>query len=291
MCAAISRSEVLQPVSPPRWADGAAEIGVVAAEGETRLSHLYQSDPCRVLFPRPPSKGPFEGAIVTTSGGLVGGDRLRFAVSAGSNSRACITSQAAEKIYRSTGATTEIDIEVTAESGAVLEWMPQETIAFDGSRLKRRTRIDTAPGSTLLAGEIVVFGRIAHGETFTNGLLHDGWRVFRDGTLVWADALHLEGDIATTIAAPVTFGGATASATLLYIADDASARIAMVRELIDSIPVDECRVAASCIGPTLIVRFLGPDAAALRQGCSRLWALVRSEILGFPVALPRVWET
>ena len=169
--------------------------------------------------------------------------------------------------------------------------MPQETIAFDGSRLKRRTRIDTAPGSTLLAGEILVFGRIAHGETFTNGLLHDGWRVFRDGTLVWADALHLEGDIATTIAAPVTFGGATASATLLYIADDASARIAMVRELIDSIPVDECRMAASCIGPTLIVRFLGPDAAALRQGYSRLWALVRSEILGFPVALPRVWET
>tara|TARA_R110000737_G_scaffold346257_1_gene375815 strand:+ start:199 stop:1074 length:876 start_codon:yes stop_codon:yes gene_type:complete len=291
MCAAISRSEVLQPVSSPRWADGAAEIGVVAMDGETRLSHLYQSDPCRVLFPRPPSNGPFEGAIVTTSGGLVGGDRLRFAVTARADSSACITSQAAEKIYRSTGATTEIDIRLTAERGAVLEWMPQETIVFDGARLRRNTRIDAASGSKLLAGEIVVFGRIAHGETFTKGLLHDGWRIYRDDALIWADALHLDGDIAGTIAAPMTFGGATASATLLYIADDAEERRAAVREMMDTISGDFCRVAASCIGPILIMRFLGPDAAQVRQAYSRLWALVRSEILNFPAALPRVWES
>lgn len=293
MCAAISRSEILSPVAtaPARWADGAGEIGVVAAEGETRLAHLYQSDPCRVLFPRPPSSGPFEAVFVTTSGGLVGGDRLRFSVTAGPDSTACITSQAAEKIYRSTGATTEIDIEVTAEAGATLEWMPQETIAFDGARLRRNTRIDAAAGARILAGEMVVFGRIAHGETFATGLLHDGWRIFRGGMLVWADALHLEDNIAEIIAAPMTFGGATACATLLYIADDATDRLNDVRDMLGTISIEGCRMAATCIGPVLVIRLLGPDAAALRRAYSRLWSAVRAELLGLPAALPRVWES
>jgi urease accessory protein len=292
MCAAISRSEFLAPVSPApaRWADGAGEIGVVATEGETRLAHLYQSDPCRVLFPRPPKKGPFEGVFVTTSGGLVGGDRLRFSVTAGADSTACITSQAAEKIYRSTGATTEIDIDVTAEAGATLEWMPQETIAFDGARLRRNTRIDAAAGARILAGEMVVFGRIAHGENFTKGLLHDGWRIFRDGTLVWADALHLDDNIAETIAAPMTFGGATACATLLCVADDAARHMEAVRNMLNPI-VEQLPAAATCIGPVLVIRLLGPDAAALRRAYSRLWSGVRAELLDLPAALPRVWES
>ncbi len=292
MCAAISRSESLSgiPTAPPRWADGAGEIGVVAVEGETRLAHLYQSDPCRVLFPRSPLKAPFEGVFVTTSGGLVGGDRLRFSVTAGPGSTACITSQAAEKIYRSTGATTELDIAVEAKAGATLEWMPQETIAFDNARLRRNTRIDAASGARLLAGEIVVFGRIAHGERFAAGLLHDGWRCYRDGVLVWADALHLEGDIAGTIAAPMSFGGATACATMLYVADDAARHLPTARDMLAPLATDG-RAAASCIGPVLVMRLMGKDAAALRRNYSALWSRFRSEVMGLPTALPRVWES
>lgn len=293
MCAAISRSEILSPVAtaPARWADGAGEIGVVAAEGETRLAHLYQSDPCRVLFPRPPSSGPFEAVFVTTSGGLVGGDRLRFSVTAGPDSAACITSQAAEKIYRSTGATTEINIDITAEAGATLEWMPQETIMFDGARLRRNTRIDAAASARILAGEMVVFGRIAHGENFANGLLHDGWRVFQDGMLVWADALHLEDNIAEIIAAPMTFDGATGCATLLYIAEEATERLDEIRDAMATISADDCRMAASCVGSVMIIRLLGPNAATLRRAYSQLWSLLRTKLLGLPTALPRVWES
>ncbi len=74
MCAAISRSDAL------RWSDGAARIAVIAADGTTRLRDLYQSDPCRVLFPRPAAGAPFEGVIITTSGGIVGGDRIALQI-------------------------------------------------------------------------------------------------------------------------------------------------------------------------------------------------------------------
>ena len=46
--------------------------------------------------------------IVTTSGGIVGGDRLRFSVDAGIATEATVTTQAAEKIYRSAGDDSEI---------------------------------------------------------------------------------------------------------------------------------------------------------------------------------------
>jgi len=275
--------------APARWADGAAEIGIDAARGETRLRHLYQSDPCRVLFPRPAAGAAFEAAIVTTSGGVVGGDRLRIALDAGECARATVTTQAAEKIYRSTGRDAEIAVTVEAGAGAALEWMPQETILFEGARLRRTTLIDAAPDARLLTGEIVVFGRLARGERFATGLLHESWRVRTGGKLVWADALHLDGDIAARLDRPFAFGGATAVATAIYFGPDAVSLLDAARRMLPS--HDGCEAAASCLGPLLVVRFLGRDAAALREGYSGFWSTFRSRALGFPENLPRVWQT
>jgi urease accessory protein len=289
MCAAISRSEAVSAGSA-RWADGVGEIEVAAVEGETRLAHLYQSDPCRVLFPRPAATAPFEAVFVTTSGGMVGGDRLRLSIAAGAESSACVTSQAAEKIYRSTGAITEIGLTVSIAKDATLEWMPQETIVYDGSRLRRTTELETLSGSRLISGEIVVFGRTAYGEHLTRGHLHDGWRVRRDGRLVWADALHLDGDIGTTLQNPMVFGAATASAMLLYVADDAADFLDDARAMLDEVP-DGLRGGATCIGPVLILRWLGGDSAAVRRSYAAAWSRLRSSAFDWPVALPRVWET
>ena len=64
--------------------------------------------------------------------------------------------------------------------GASLDWLPQETIVFQGARLKRRTVADVEPGGALLACEMVVLGRAASGERFVSGLLLDSWSVRRD---------------------------------------------------------------------------------------------------------------
>ena len=85
MCAAISRSETL---APSRWSDGKAAIAFAAAGDGTRLRDLYQSDPCRVLFPRPAHGAPIEAVIVTTSGGIVGSDRIGIDIEAGPESSA-----------------------------------------------------------------------------------------------------------------------------------------------------------------------------------------------------------
>ena len=288
MCAATLPSDAT-PRLPARWADGAAEIGFADSGGETRLRHLYQSDPCRVLFPRPAPGAACEAVIVTTSGGIVGGDRLRFAIAAGAGTRATVTTQAAEKIYRSAGSDAGITVAVEAGADAVLEWMPQETILFDGARLRRETTVEAASGARLLGGEIVVFGRIARGERMAHGLLHDSWRVRLDGRLVWADALHLDGDVAAVLDRPFTFDGAVATATVFYVGPGADDLLDIAREALGSAD-DGCPAAASRLGPLLLVRFLGRDAAALRQAYARLWSVLRVAALGFPASLPRVWQ-
>ena len=84
-----------------------------------------------------------------------------------------IASQAAEKIYRSAGLNVQINVALAAESDAWLEYLPQETILFDGAKLARTTSVDAMPGSQVLAGEIIIFGRRGSGESFQNGFLSE----------------------------------------------------------------------------------------------------------------------
>jgi len=200
MSAAASPSEA--PVSG-RGVHGVAEVGF-AGVGTASLRHLYQRDPMRVLFPAQPAAEPPLAALVTTSGGLVGGDRIDVTVSAADGASAIVAAQAAEKVYRSTGADCRIDVRLEAAEGTWLEWLPQETILFDQARLRRRVRIDRAPGGRVLAGEFLVLGRIASGERMTRGLVREAWEVRRNGDLVWADALHVEDDLPAGVRAGAT---------------------------------------------------------------------------------------
>ena len=118
--------------------------------GNTRLKNLYQSDPQRVLFPNSPDKDIIQAAVVNISGGLVGGDKLLTQVKVNKNASVFVVGQSAEKVYRSKGADSEIEIKLTVEDGSWLEFLPQETILFNGSRLRRRTHINIAVSYTHL---------------------------------------------------------------------------------------------------------------------------------------------
>ncbi len=264
--------------------DGAAEVGFGAGG---RLRHLFQSTPCRVAFPRPePGDLPL-GVFITTSGGLAGGDRLRFRVTVDAEGAAMVTTQAAEKIYRSLGADTRVEVRVEAGQGAWVEWLPQETIVFDRARLRRRTTLHLAAGARAMAGEMVVLGRGAHGETFAQGLLRDEIRLYRGGRLVWMDALHLDRDAPALSAAAAGFGGGTALATCLYAADDAAQRLDAARELLGD--DTGARGGATVVNGVLVVRLLG-EPFAVRRRLGRWWTSFRAEAAGLPSRLPRLWS-
>jgi urease accessory protein len=269
---------------------GAAEVTFARKGGATRLRHLYQCDPLRVLFPAPEDPAVPVAVLVTTSGGLVGGDRLAIAATVGDGAAALMTSQAAEKVYRSTGLDCRVDVELTVGANARLEWLPHESILFEGARLRRRVAADVAEGGRLLAGEILVLGRAARGERLTHGLARDAWEVRRDGRRVWADALHLEGDLARAIADPAGLDGAGSCATVVYVADDAAERIELARGLLPANDDGGLRSGATIVNGVLVVRWLARDAFALRAAFAAFWIAFRRRAGVGAGGLPRLWS-
>ena len=271
-------------------ADGAASLSFEAAHGGTAIGQLYQHNPLRILFPHRVTGEPLTGVLVTTSGGLVGGDQLDIRILSNHGTTGRVLAQAAEKIYRSTGADSCIKIRLQAEPDSWLEWLPQETILFDSARLRRSTTITAAPGARLLCGEMIVLGRTAMGECMKQGLLHDAWDVYWDGRLVWSDSLHLDSGFERVGDAPAGLGGAHAYASILYISDDAEQQIKQARILIDEVVDAPMRVAASCIGKVLVIRWLGRDSLQLRDAYGRFWAAFRHHLAGYPPIMPRLWQ-
>jgi urease accessory protein len=271
---------------------GVAEIGFAARDGATRLSHLYQRNPMRVLFPAPDAGDATLAVLVTTSGGLVAGDHVRLAIRLETGARAHVTASAAEKIYRSTGATTEIAQDLAVERAAWLEYLPPETILFDGARLRRHTTIALAPGAGFLGGGILVFGRRARGECFTHGLLHEEWQVRSAGALSWGDALHLDGGIAAQMVDPACFDSAAACATLILAPPGADPRgfVAGAREVQRQSLVPGLRAGVTAVGGLVVARWLGPDAQELRRAFADLACHLRAAAMGLPARLPRLWH-
>jgi urease accessory protein len=288
-----SRSHSGKPATAERPGSaiaGVAEIRFVRRDGATRLAHLYQHDPLRVLFPAPePGDIPL-AVLLTTSGGLVAGDRLTISARLAEAATAQVTAAAAEKIYRSTGATTSIAQHLSVGEGGWLEYLPPETILFDGARLRRATRIELAPGAGFLGGGILVFGRHAHGERLIDGLLHELWEVRRDGALVWGDALHLDGDIAATLADPACFAGAAACATLILVPAGGDPRRFVDAARAVQAAEAGLQAGVTAVGGLLVARWLAEDALALRCAFADLACHLRQAAMGLPPRLPRLWH-
>ena len=281
----MPRDDHRPPMPPQRHqrADGAFEV---AFGPDGRLRHLFQQAPLRVLFPTPEPGEPPLAALVNCAGGLAGGDALRQEVRLEVGARATVSTAAAEKIYRSLGPDTRIATRLAVAPGAVLEWIPQETILFDGARLERRLRADLAEHATLLAAETLVFGRAARGERLRHGALLDAWRLHGPDGLLWADAFLLPDDPAAALDAPFGFGGAEALGTLLLAGADAEAG----RDSLRALPSLALGGATLPRPGLLLARWLG-QAAAVRAAVGAAIVALRSGLLGLPPRLPRLWTT
>ena len=263
-----------------------ATRGALAIMADGRgLRARRQRAPLRLFRPRPAPGDPPLGVIANLSGGVLGGDRL--AVSVAADAGALITAQAAEKVYRSAGATARARTRLAVRAPAALEWLPQATILFDGARLDRRITLCVAPGARCLAGEILVLGRIGMGERLARGEICERWRVERAGRPLWIDALRLDGDIAARLAARDGFAGARCLATAVYVGDDAPRRLDDARA---AAAAPGLRAGATLVEGVLVARWLADDPAAARAAFGRFWAAFRALALGRPPRLPAIWR-
>ncbi|TNC48996.1 urease accessory protein UreD [Rubellimicrobium rubrum] len=267
-----------RPTAPPPRAQGEVLLSVQAVDGPTRLAHLRQQGSLKALFPRP--SGPVLDVVtLITAGGLTSGDRMRLEARAGTGARLRLTTQAAERAYRAAGDPPAlVESRLVADEGARIDWLPQETILYDGARLNRRLLVDLAPSATALLVEPLIFGRLARGEQVREGSFRDRWEVRRAGRLVFADALHLQGDMGRALDRAAVGGGARAMASVLLVGPGAASHLASVRALLPG------SGGASLIEDgVLFLRLLAPDGFVLR----RMLVPLITRLTG--AALPKVW--
>jgi urease accessory protein len=280
MSAAACRSSLVPcPVPAAARAKGEIRAAFARTASRTGLADLHQSGGLRLHCPKVLSG--CEAVVINTAGGIAGGDTLCLAFAAAHDARVTLTTPSAERIYRAQHDAAEIDIALSLAPRGSIAWLPQETILFEGAALRRRFDVDMAGDARIIALETYVFGRLAMGETHIAGRLQDRWRVRRDGRLIFAEDLRLAGRLAERLDATACGKGARAVATLLYVAPDAEAKLAELRE---GYTAPGCDFGASAWNSMLFARLLSPSPE-----------LLRSSIIGLATALrgcpaPQVWQ-
>lgn len=258
-------------------AHGLIDLSVSADGGQTRRQRVVEEGSFRVRLPDVFSP-ECEAVILNTAGGIAGGDDFSVSVEAGEGARLAVTTAAAEKVYRAIDAAARIDVRLSVARDAVLRWLPQETILFDGAKLRRSIEVDIADGGALVMAESTVFGRAAMDETVRRGELVDGWRIRQGRRLVYADTLRLQGEIAGILARPAASGGATAFATIVIVPGDEA-----LAERARACLADCANEAGVSVWHGIaVIRLCGTDAALLRRDL----VSVLNVLCG---ALPRLW--
>lgn len=260
-------------------ASGRAGVSFRTDAGTTRLERLFQEGCAKIRLPRAIDGNVPQAILINTAGGLTGGDRFVAEVDLAPGASACITTQACERIYRSTGDDAVVTNQLRLAAGSQLAWLPQETILFDGGRLTRRLEADLEGDAELVAVEAVLFGRMAMGETLRSGRLADRWRVRRDGRLLFADDLRFEGDIAAQLAPQAVMGGRQAMATVLFAGSAPERFLEAARQIIG--PAG----GASAWNGKFLARLLEETGLALRRRLEPLLTLLMGGR-----ALPKVWQ-
>ncbi len=276
---------------PPAWY---AELRLAFARTGKRtvLRENRHCGPLRVqkaLYPE--GEAVCQTILLHPPSGIAGGDHLAISVDVGSTAHAQVTIPGAGKWYRSGGPAASQTIDLLVADDAMLEWLPQETIVFDGARARMETRVSLAAGSRYIGWDILCLGRAAAGERFTNGRFDLFYRVDRNRQPIWLERGGFSGND-PMLASPAGWAGKTVCGTLLCAFPELPQRAASLLAALRAIaPADAADHGITALPGLLVARYLGNYGEAARLWFTALWEILRPACCGRPAILPRIWNT
>lgn len=278
----------LRPVALPVW-QARLSLHLAEARGRTVIRTRAHEGPLlvqRAFYPE--ADGTAHLYVLHPPGGVAGGDELDIAVALGPSARALVTTPAATKIYRTRAAEARLRQTLTVGRDAVLEWLPQETIAFGGARAESVTRVTLEAGARYVGWDIVCLGRPASGDDFASGRLGQRTELWREKKPLVIDRVSIEAGDAGRRGA-WGWAGRTVYGCLLAT-DGSDELVTDIRQAVT--PSREGDLfAVTRVGTVVVCRFLGSSSEQARRMFTEAWGLVRRHLLSKPACPPRIWAT
>lgn len=277
------------PALTTRHWNARLEVGI-ARRGDASIAvHRRHVGPLRLQKPLyPEGPGVAHLLVVHPPAGIAGGDRLEIDIDVADGAHALVTTPGATKWYRTEGARAHQHVELAVAADACLEWLPQESIVFDGADVGMSTTIACESGATCIGWDIVVLGRIASGERFERGAIRQDVTLSYDGRVVWRERARLAG-ADPLLASPVGWNGRRVSGVLWACG-----------AMLPDVDLERCRVITMArqdagvtrLGDGLVVaRALSDSAESIRALFHELWTIIRPALTPRPAKLPRIWST
>jgi urease accessory protein len=264
---------------------GALELSLARCNGTTCVERQYQRAPLHTYRPIHLDANLPEMAFVFVQqfgDGFVDGDRCRIEIDCGPGTAVHVTTQAATNLYRAERNFASQLVELRADRGAILEYLPDPVVPFRGSRFFQRTRVTAEADSTVILAEQLLPGRAARGEIHAYDLYWAETEARRpDGSLLFADTLRLspnEGEEPRSLA---LLGGSHVVATF-YVLTQRTPAAELVELIRQALAGGEVLAGVSELpnGCGASARLLGSTSRAVRAAVRNAWSAARLALLG-----------
>jgi urease accessory protein len=277
----------VEPLERPTWR-GALALTFAATARGTVVARRSHEGPFYIQRPFYPGDGTCHVYLLHPPGGLAGGDELTLDAAVEPGAAALLTTPAATKFYRSDGAQSVQRQRLRVAAGATLEWLPQESILFGGSRVAVATDVELAAGARFIGWEQLSLGRPLSGDRYASGSLTQHTRIDHGGEPLLHESLRFSsGD--RLLAAECGFKSLGVCGAL-YAFPAIDPLLVRVRSRLGA-ATPFLRCAATLLGELLVVRCLAAEPEALRNLFEALWCELRHGVVGHAPSPPRVWRT
>jgi urease accessory protein len=262
-------------------------------EAERSVARYLHQGPLRILQSLyPEGDAVCHNVLVHPPSGLVGGDTLDMHVTVGEGAHGLVTTPGATRFYRSEAGLATQQVHARVESGARLEWLPLEAIAYNGCDALNRAVFDLAPGAEMMSWDITALGLPAAEMPFAQGTFRQHLEI----PGVWLERGILNAEDTRLMNSPLGLAGQRCMATLVFAAGSAMAderierALGCARELLQA---SELRLTAGATSPhkqVIVLRALSPVTEPAMHLLRQVWAAWRQEMWGLQGTHPRLWH-
>ena len=262
-------------------------------QADKTIARFHHNGPLRILQSLyPEGESICHNVIVHPPGGLVGGDTLDMAFTAGTGAHGLVTTPGATRFYRSAGELALQRTDLLLEAGARMEWLPLEAICHSGCVAENRLTMRLAPGAELMGWDVTALGLPAAGRPFEQGSLCQHIEV----PGVWLERARIAAADTLLLNSPLGLAGNRCIATLFFVAGSPLTRsrrqeaLDCARQVIEAHSLCRAAGATSPNGQVVLVRVLAPLVEPAMQLLRQVWQAWRGNFWQLASALPRIWS-